>query len=99
MLFRSPRHGAHHEHDEEEEGSGLDSPALSYSARSSASLSPATPFSAFGETFEGPPMTVTSGVNVAAPGSELGLGVIQGIQQKTQQQQQAAAQTQAQAAN
>ena len=95
-----PRHGAHHEHDEEEEGSGLDSPALSYSARSSASLSPATPFSAFGETFEGPPMTVTSGVNVAAPGSELGLGVIQGIQQKTQQQQQqAAAQTQAQAAN
>ncbi|KAI0342290.1 hypothetical protein BDW22DRAFT_1440088 [Trametopsis cervina] len=42
--------------DDEDDGSGLDSPALSYSVRTPASLSPATPFSAFGETFDGPPM-------------------------------------------
>ena len=70
--------------DEEGESSGLDSPALSYSVRTPASLSPATPFSAFGETFDGPPMT---SVNVAAPGNEVGLGVavgLSGIQQKAQ---------------
>ncbi|KAI0684498.1 hypothetical protein BC835DRAFT_1422247 [Cytidiella melzeri] len=54
-----------HDGEDEDEGSGLDSPALSYSARTSASLSPATPFSAFGETFDGPPMAK----------GEVGLGV------------------------
>ncbi|KAI0088394.1 hypothetical protein BDY19DRAFT_1057532 [Irpex rosettiformis] len=51
--------------EDEDDGSGLDSPALSYSARTPASLSPTTPFSAFGETFDGPPMTT----------GEVGLGV------------------------
>ena len=61
--------------DEEDEGSGLDSPALSYSAsvRTPASLSPSTPFSAFGETFEGPPMA--PGVKVSASAGEVGLGM------------------------
>lgn len=60
-------HSRHVTSDEDEDdGSGLDSPALSYSARTPASLSPATPFSAFGETFEGPPM---------ARGHEVGLGM------------------------
>jgi hypothetical protein len=68
--------------DDEDEGSGLDSPALSYSAsvRTPASLSPTTPFSAFGETFEGPSMNAAA-VAAAAPamkqdvGGTLGLGV------------------------
>ncbi|KAF7797235.1 hypothetical protein EIP86_008427 [Pleurotus ostreatoroseus] len=81
----SARGGIVHDADEEDEGSGLDSPALSYSARTPASLSPATPFSAFGETFDGPPMAVG---NVGAPGAgnEVGLGVavgLAGVPQKT----------------
>lgn len=54
---------------DDDDGSGLDSPALSYTAsvRTPASLSPATPFSAFGETFDGPASITT--------GCEVGLGV------------------------
>lgn len=54
---------------DDDDGSGLDSPALSYTAsvRTPASLSPATPFSAFGETFEGPTPIAT--------GCEVGLGM------------------------
>lgn len=71
----APRSGPHHDADDEDEGSGLDSPALSYSAsvRTPASLSPATPFSAFGETFEGPPMAAA--VAVSGAGGEIGLGM------------------------
>ena len=62
----------HNAHEDDDEGSGQDSPALSYSTsvRTPASLSPATPFSAFGETFEGPQIA-----NVAGVGGELGLGM------------------------
>jgi len=58
-----------HSGDDEDDASSLDSPALSYSARTPASLSPATPFSAFGETFEGPPMK-----------GDVGLGMAVGVQ-------------------
>lgn len=70
------RSGASHDADDEddESGSGLDSPALSYSARTPASSSPATPFSAFGETFEGPPVAVVVGKSQEGPGN-VGLGV------------------------
>lgn len=62
-----------HDVDDEDDGSGLDSPALSYSAsvRTPASLSPATPFSAFGETFEGPMIANVAGQG----GNEIGLGM------------------------
>ncbi|GJE86426.1 hypothetical protein PsYK624_025060 [Phanerochaete sordida] len=67
-----PRGGAPHDTSDEDDGSGLDSPALSYSAsiRTPASLSPSTPFSAFGETFEGPPMA--PGVKVPAAAGDAG---------------------------
>ncbi len=81
-----PRSGLSNDADDEDEGSGADSPGLSYSVRTPASLSPATPFSAFGETFDGPPMTA---VKVSGPGGEIGLGMpvgvgvgMAGIQQK-----------------
>lgn len=75
--------------DDEDDGSGLDSPALSYTARTPASLSPATPFSAFGDTFDGPPMTavkVASADHVQVHEVGFGHGVtvgLAGIQQKT----------------
>ena len=68
--------------EDEDDGSGLDSPALSYSARTSASLSPATPFSAFGETFDGPPMStgeVGLGVAVGGVNDIANIGVSKGI--------------------
>lgn len=68
--------------EDEDDGSGLDSPALSYSARTSASLSPATPFSAFGETFDGPPMStgeVGLGVAVGGVNDMANIGVSKGI--------------------
>lgn len=64
--------GSHEEDDED--GSGLESPALSYSTRTPASLSPSTPYSAFGETFDGPPLNAAK-VNVSATGKEIGLGM------------------------
>ncbi|OCH93898.1 hypothetical protein OBBRIDRAFT_237963 [Obba rivulosa] len=55
-------HAAAQRAEDEDESSPLVSPALTYSARTPATLSPATPFSGFfphgGETFEGPAMGV-----------------------------------------
>ena len=80
-----PSRSHSHDADDEDEGSGLDSPALSYSnsVRTPASLSPATPFSAFGETFEGPPSTAAVGSaaigkqQVSAAEVGLGVGLVQ----------------------
>lgn len=68
--------------DSEDDGSGLDSPALSYSARTPASLSPATPFSAFGETFDGPSIAsgdVGLGVGVGGAKDMAGMGASKGM--------------------
>lgn len=77
-----------HDADDDDEGSGLDSPALSYSAsvRTPASLSPTTPFSAFGDTFDGPSMNAAAVAGVVHGGKQqqgtgetvgLGVGLVQ----------------------
>lgn len=75
------RNGVLHDASDEDEGSGLDSPALSYSAsiRTPASLSPSTPFSAFGEMFEGPPMAPGVKVPGAAGDAAYGVGTAVGV--------------------
>ncbi|KAL6306009.1 hypothetical protein BKA93DRAFT_191779 [Sparassis latifolia] len=67
-LGAIPLRHSSHEADDEDGGSPLLlSPALTYSARTPASMSPATPFSGFfpnnGETFEGPAMGEIGGGN------------------------------------
>lgn len=67
------------EHDSNESGSELSSPALTCSTRTPATLSPSTPFSAFADTFEGsnsavgPIAAIT--VGGGAPQKEIGLGI------------------------
>ncbi|KAL4242750.1 hypothetical protein ABKN59_011666 [Abortiporus biennis] len=63
-AFGTPRN------DQDETGSPLDSPALTHSTHTPASLSPSTPFSAFSESFENAPS-----VTLSASQAEVGLGM------------------------
>lgn len=65
-----------------ESGSEMSSPALSASTRTPATLSPATPFSAFAETFDGPGPTVVVPGTIHVGAGESGVQQVQQIQQK-----------------